>query len=508
MNAASRAPLSPSAAPPSSGTSTASRAAFAASVLSADFAFEAVAHGTPETAPRRRIMGHEIQCLMHAFGEVRYCAGDVLEIVEDMVRAGVRRFAEQVAERYDGQVTGVAVAGAFRTDVRALRRLGKMLEISAREHPSEEMQQVTDTVQRWLLEEEWERQERPCGRRGCGATRAAPIDTGDAEEAAAAAAADLRAGPAWLLRLTNTLPTVEWREERVEEGEREVPQTEKAPEANAEDDTAESRTESDVPAADAEVSSAPDSPMAVSQATSTAPARRLHVDTPSVDSVFQRPPSAANEDPTLMPMYRADYVLKQCMPRIQYTDFVACRNVRFTHGESRSRPGYQRMVLFREWLHLGKLPQLTVTDDGLHALGHVAWELTGLITQSALLLRHYDDLWRGHGDCRAMCWSAARHLLAALGNGIATAVIVPMTVDEYMALRREVEMFELTATPGQVVWRGLSDHAAQCLQPWQVREVWRRLHYDGMRVVHHPFEVNRRRSVALVGTHPLARCFR
>lgn len=44
------------------------------------------------------MFGHEIQCLMHAFGEVRYCARDVLVLVEDAVRDVVLRVALEARE--------------------------------------------------------------------------------------------------------------------------------------------------------------------------------------------------------------------------------------------------------------------------------------------------------------------------------------------------------------------------------------------------------------------------
>ncbi len=45
-----------------------------------------------------RIFGHELQCMMHAFGETRACSRDTLELVEDSVRDTVRRILGRAIE--------------------------------------------------------------------------------------------------------------------------------------------------------------------------------------------------------------------------------------------------------------------------------------------------------------------------------------------------------------------------------------------------------------------------
>lgn len=45
-----------------------------------------------------RYLGSEIQCLMHAFGEVRFCAKEVLEMVEDAVREAAQNAVHVAAD--------------------------------------------------------------------------------------------------------------------------------------------------------------------------------------------------------------------------------------------------------------------------------------------------------------------------------------------------------------------------------------------------------------------------
>lgn len=51
-----------------------------------------------KVVPQHRYFGNEVQCLMHAFGEVRHCAREVLELVEDAVRMATRNAAIAAAD--------------------------------------------------------------------------------------------------------------------------------------------------------------------------------------------------------------------------------------------------------------------------------------------------------------------------------------------------------------------------------------------------------------------------
>jgi hypothetical protein len=610
---------------------------------------EVAAYGTSESLSWRRLFGQEIQCLMHAFGEVRYCARDVLELVEDIVRDGVRLFALEVAAReLDGQLTAVAVAKHFYSDRRALQRLCKLIDIMAKQHPKETMREASEQLE--ALIRRTQLQAPPCGGQGHAAAAgerstwllhlvqgsasaqlliqakrehgAANQDTSPAAEAAAqkptvAAPISLDSSTTASRQPEETGGTspehsdhgntlVDQQKESDSNHEPNKKAHESAAPSNADEPTGKRKRLNDAyepksfREANAIQDTTPDEHDGIdpsntaqrhtddkatppsmarplsdgaklqepSQSSASAltsigatgivskgdlvPAVANHANsatgrTSPSDMVERQPPEKVTQivpdrepsqtkriildnvtcieirsetlspsrasqrpvdDPVFMIMYRADFILKQCLPRHQYADFVACRNVRYTFGESRSHPGTSRAMLFKDWLHLVPEDGIRITEDGLHALGHVAWELTGLLTQTALLLRHYDEIAHGRGDCRAICWSPARHLLASLGNGIATAVIIPLSHEDYSALRRELELFELMVAPGRIWWRGFATRATQCLEPWHIREAFRRLRH-GRRVTGlcSSSTDDQTNLAGLLGAHPLRICF-
>lgn len=650
-------------------------------IAGAEGSLEAAAYGPPETLVRRRKFGHEIQCLMHAFGEVRYCARDVLELMEDMVRDGVRLFALEVAAREpDGRITAAAVARRFCHDQRALRRLCKLVEIMAKQQAKGPVREAAAELEAFLQETEmtlpsfadhdadshsgggahcsWlvrmveqtasaklvgyasavigsqnaqktgpgnatsgrkpaaEAQRIPevASRTPASATLAVeaqalgqhveepktPVlgtnrvvtpapdvsvgenagnyvhetrsnDTGGHEQRLQRASA--RQSPTKTSASPGEARALE--EKRLSQGPRDDSQldTSVADESSGVDGPSEALPDADhanhrepggYPGSTQahEYATTPDAEPALVtmhrsvpqirakaadttklEAASEPHAQRTSTQKPSPDTGEREANAAAgaaagakrkrlrldnetwievqsetrtesssgkpsSENPVFMIIFRADFILKQCLPRHQYADFVACRNVRYTYGESRAHQGVTRAVLFRDWLHLTPEEGVIVTEDGLHALGHVAWELTGLLTQAALLFRHYDEIAHERGDARAVCWRPARHILAALGNGIATAIVLPMETREYEALRRELELFELTVAPGRVFWRGFAKHSTRCLEPWHLRETWRRLRH-GRRVTGLCAAATEQRFsfAGLLGAHPLRVCF-
>jgi hypothetical protein len=115
----------------------------------------------------------------------------------------------------------------------------------------------------------------------------------------------------------------------------------------------------------------------------------------------------------------------------------------------------------------------------LYALGHVAWEIVGTVTQSALVYRHFDDIARGCGDPRVSEWSIGRHMLAALGYGLAQSVMVPLTDAQGSVLREELEQFIASSEPNASRWRGYSTLSSPCLLPCHIRGAMRMMDRPG-----------------------------
>jgi len=198
------------------------------------------------------------------------------------------------------------------------------------------------------------------------------------------------------------------------------------------------------------------------------------------------------EDPALICASRANFAVKRSMPRHQYADLCECRSVSFVHDSGGRQRNMPRLVLFREWLDipltssapnpslLPKAPFPIVADDAaICALGHFAWEAVGLITQTALLIKYYDDDAGGRGDARVEQWTFARHLLTALRHGVSTAVVIPLDDTVFVQLRTELDAVEAR-------WKGLgltlgaagassNLDSSTSLCPWHIEEALRRL---------------------------------
>lgn len=180
--------------------------------------------------------------------------------------------------------------------------------------------------------------------------------------------------------------------------------------------------------------------------------------------------------------WRAVTAFRAAMNTVQFQDFAMCRGVTLVHQESKSRApsvrGQPRVVLFREWLAIdqwGKRTAMKIPDETLFALGHVAWEAIGVITQTSLLHRYFDDLRKGFGDPRAVSWNYGRHLVAALNYGLGTAIMVPLTELQANALRQEIDTYLTVMQVASHRWRGYSQASSPCLLPQHVREALRRI---------------------------------
>ncbi|KAA8499423.1 hypothetical protein FVE85_7008 [Porphyridium purpureum] len=204
-------------------------------------------------------------------------------------------------------------------------------------------------------------------------------------------------------------------------------------------------------------------------------------------------------DLALVCSMHAARALQRSMLRQYHNDLQDCRQVSFvrdTGGRLRNVP---RVVLFREWLSVstvsgpglgyGAAPgagtssgslehsrsslPFVVEEPALCALGHVAWEALGTLTQSALLVKYFDDFENGRGDPRAAHWSRSRHVLAAVRHGIATAVMAPLADVDLLRMRDEIDALD---SVGIARWKGFGRSGPAYLSCWHVEEALRRMH--------------------------------
>lgn len=325
-----------------------------------------------------RIFGHEIQCMMHAFGEARACTRDSLELVEDAVRDTVRRIAfdalalaeEAGAESSTGDLISVCVdahhvAFLIRHDSRATYRLNQALKTVMDHGPEDEANQIRHYMQGAVFTAEpsyWEL-----------ISELASLPNDDAQEP-------------------------------------------------------------------------------------------------------ERHDSLAINDLSRVCTWRAYLLFRAHHPHMHtpFTDYAKCRSTNFVTNDSRNPAanlkGQRRLLLLRKWLGMD---HVSITIPALYALGHIAWEAVGLLTQRALVEKYFDDLKSDLGDARSMGWSRARHTLAALSHGIATAIMVPLSEPQLLSLRQEVEQLPSLMRAATDTWRG-AGKGCRCLQPQHIREALRR----------------------------------
>lgn len=336
---------------------------------------------------QKRLFGQEIQCLMHSFGEVRFCARDVLELVEDSVRDIVKRVAVEAAR--------IALDDA----------------------------QLA------------ENQPESSGSKGQTVIQVQHI------------AHVLRRDPHAVHRLNQHLKTC----------------AEASPDSFSKDPALRTARPSPKPwELIAELAVLPGDPA------------RPATSPPSWSERF-----TPAHDMQLLCSWRAWHAYRIIMSSQQLSDFALCRSVTLVRDKSRSRApkiqGQPRIALFREWLDLSPKDNIHIPEDALFALGHVAWETIGVLTQAALVHRYFDDLAKGSADPRAGDWQYGRHLVAAIGFGLVTAIMIPLSEAQVASLHQEIENFFSFAHSGVGRWRGYPGNASVCLQPQHVREALRRL---------------------------------
>ena len=184
------------------------------------------------------------------------------------------------------------------------------------------------------------------------------------------------------------------------------------------------------------------------------------------------------QDPWKYCTWRAYHVFRGLMPTPTFNDYLKCRSTNLVTGVSRSQwskiVDQPRFMMFQRWLDVSERDDVKITLPALYALGHIAWEAIGVLTQTALIQQHFNDVAAGRGEYRCTGWSYTRHLLAALGHGIATAVLVPLTDAQLILLKQEVEKLPMLAVMGHDYWRGNKTNPAKSLLPTHIREALRR----------------------------------
>eukprot|EP00171_Calliarthron_tuberculosum_P015474 IDg15474t1 len=183
-------------------------------------------------------------------------------------------------------------------------------------------------------------------------------------------------------------------------------------------------------------------------------------------------------DPWKYCTWKAYHMFRNLMPALMFNDYVKCRNTYLVLGYSRSQfesiNSRPRIFLFQKWLDVSQSKMnVKMGLATMHALGHIAWECVGILTQTALVQKHFDDIAKGLGDPRAKGWTHARHILAALGHGIATAVLIPLSDTQLVYLRQEVERLPIIAHNTPDYLRG-NTKGSRSLLPGHIREALRR----------------------------------
>lgn len=322
-----------------------------------------------QTWTSRRFFGREIQCLMHAFGEVRCCTRDVLELMEDAVREAVIRVCHRLAAR-DTEVTVEAVAGLLCSDFGASSRMQTSFRNCA---DSADSGSNIDAMP--FSKRPWE---------------------------AISDLANLRSSPDY----DRTHPTADpyqicfyaFRAFRVAMGQ-----------------------------------------------TSFAEFYRCR------GVVFLRPDN-----------------------RVHAGGGVTSLNTANSGGNNDKAAGRTQLAKFREWLG-PTLKDVRLSEGALFALGHIAWEAVGLITQTALQQRYMNDLDRGIGDPRAREWTNGRHVIEMLAHGLGTAILIPLTELQQLNLRSEMETFYNRSVALPKSWRPHIHASSPYLLPEHINDAVQKL---------------------------------
>lgn len=305
-----------------------------------------------ETSLQRRLYGREIQCLIHTFGEVRYCTRDVLELVEDAARDTVLRVLYRLIA--DGDVNISNITTALRADSRASYRMLQTLKSCS--EPAD-YNRIAERVP--IFRRPWED----------------------------------------LAELGSLFPSSSMKD-------------------------------------------------------------RTH----------------ATADPHYTCAWHALNLFRSSMGDADFAEFQKCRDVVFVDGH-RSTPKHRFQstpARFCEWLGLDP-KTMGLSNEALIGLGHISWEVVGVITQRALLVRYFEDFAAGDCDPRANEWTYSRHLLAALNHGLGSGILVALTDLQAKSLLQDISSFYTNNAGHFDTWRPHAYASSPHLLPHHVYEALRRL---------------------------------
>ena len=315
------------------------------------------------TALPNRLFGPEIQSIMHACGEVRFCARPVLEMVEDAARDVVLRAAKEAVDIADGsKVTIDHISIGINKDIAAIQRLNKTLKSFQDEKREQGQPSISATLPRKIQD--------------------------------------------WIYDLSYLT----------------------------------------------------DEPARVE--------RRYHM-IPNVETIRS---------------YRAMEMCKVLMKPSDFEYLRNCREVTLIRDKSSSSAlkntagRFNRFDLFKEWIGLKHRPNVNFSDEVIVALGHLAWEAVGNITQTALMVKHFNDSAEELLNPRSINWTHPRHVITALGHGLIAALMVPLSEHQVMRLINEiVELVRLRQVGANIHLRENDFMSSQCLTPANIREALRLL---------------------------------
>lgn len=178
--------------------------------------------------------------------------------------------------------------------------------------------------------------------------------------------------------------------------------------------------------------------------------------------------------------WHAKAMCKMLMKPSDFEHLRKCQEVSLVRDKSSSsalkNTGFKRFDLFKEWIGLKDRPQANFSDEVIAALGHIAWEAIGKLTQTALMVKHFNDSAEEVLNPTSINWTHSRHVVNALGHGLTTAVMVPLPEHQARRLMQDMEkLVRLHQIDGRVHLRENGFMSSQCLTPANIREALRLL---------------------------------